>query len=73
MTNIITMGKYRGKSIEHVSRDIDYTKWLISQIWFKERYIDMYNELLELDKNRKAIIYKNRKVIICKIVKLIIL
>jgi ribonuclease HI len=56
MTNIITMGKYRGKSIEHVSRDIDYTKWLISQIWFKERYIDMYNELLELDKNRKAII-----------------
>lgn len=56
MTNIIKMGKYRGKSIEFVSKDIDYTKWLISQVWFKERYIDMYNELIELDRNREPIL-----------------
>ena len=56
MTNIIKMGKYRGKTIEYVSKDIDYTKWLISQVWFKERYIDMYNELIELDRNRKPVL-----------------
>ena len=36
MTHIINMGKYRGKSIKYVSKDIDYTKWLISQVWFKK-------------------------------------
>ncbi len=56
MTHIISMGKYRGKSIEHVSEDVEYTKWLISQTWFRERYIDMYNELVTLDKNRKPIL-----------------
>ena len=55
MTNIIQMGKYRGKSIEYVSNDIDYTNWLISQVWFKERYIDMYNELMVLDKKREDV------------------
>lgn len=64
MSQIIKMGKYRGKTLEYVSKDINYTKWLLSQSWFKERYDLLYDELNKLNNTRSPIIKDNEDIVI---------
>lgn len=42
-TNLITFGKYKGQPIEILATDKEYLEWLISQSWFKEKYINIYH------------------------------
>tara|TARA_B110000285_G_C14897259_1_gene501483 strand:+ start:21 stop:695 length:675 start_codon:yes stop_codon:yes gene_type:complete len=55
MSEILKIGKYRGKTLNHVSNDINYSEWLLSQDWFKERYSEIAKELTVLVDKRKSI------------------
>lgn len=43
----ITFGKYNGRTLYHVLRDRKYCKWLLKQDWFRDRYLYLYNQILE--------------------------
>lgn len=58
------MGKYKGKTLDHVSKDIDYSNWLISQKWFNERYATLSEELSKLINNRKPTIRNSKDIIV---------
>lgn len=40
---IIPFGKHKGKPIEILAADKQYSEWLLAQSWFKERHINLYN------------------------------
>lgn len=41
-SQVLNFGKYKGQSIEILSQDKQYTDWLVSQDWFKERYSSIH-------------------------------
>jgi hypothetical protein len=41
--NIVPFGKYRGRPIEVLQADSQYTEWLIEQPWFRDKYVAIYN------------------------------
>ena len=43
----LTFGKYSGKTVEVVSKDKQYSRWLISQPWFSIKHADMYGDLIK--------------------------
>jgi ribonuclease HI len=43
----LTFGKYSGKTVEVVSTDAQYSRWLISQPWFSIKHADMYGYLIK--------------------------
>lgn len=40
---IIPFGKHKGQPIEVLASDKEYLEWLTSQSWFKSRYLNLYN------------------------------
>lgn len=44
--NLITFGRYKVKPFEILATDKEYTDWLLSQSWFKDRYINLYNVVI---------------------------
>jgi hypothetical protein len=44
--NLITFGRYKGKPFEILATDKQYIDWLLSQSWFKERHINLYNVVI---------------------------
>lgn len=43
MNKLIPFGKYKDKPIEFLANDKDYIKWLLSTDWFKDKYNNIYN------------------------------
>lgn len=43
---IITFGKHKGKPVFALAEDKSYTEWLLAQPWFKEKYINVYNVVI---------------------------
>jgi hypothetical protein len=42
---IVPFGKYRGRPVEDLAADPDYSKWLMTQSWFKDRFAMIYSLL----------------------------
>lgn len=40
---IIPFGKHKGKPIEVLASDKEYSDWLVAQSWFREKHINLYN------------------------------
>lgn len=40
---IIPFGKHKGKPIEFLATDKQYLDWLLAQSWFREKYLNIYN------------------------------
>jgi hypothetical protein len=40
---IIPFGKYKGQPVEAMAGDKKYIEWLVTQIWFKEEHLNLYN------------------------------
>ncbi|WKZ66515.1 MAG: hypothetical protein QY325_00985 [Flavobacteriales bacterium] len=43
---IIPFGQYKGKPVEVLATDKNYTEWLLAQSWFKEKYLTIYNVVI---------------------------
>lgn len=43
---IIPIGKYRGQPIETLLADTEYRDWLLAQPWFKEKYLSLYQVII---------------------------
>ncbi len=39
--DIVPIGKYKGKPIEHLMADQPYSEWLLAQAWFVDRYAEL--------------------------------
>lgn len=46
MSEIIEFGKYKGQPIQVLANDQEYTSWLASQPWLKDRYPVVYNVII---------------------------
>lgn len=44
--DIIPFGKYKGKDIFTLATDKSYADWLVSQPWFREKYTNIYNIII---------------------------
>jgi len=44
--HLIPFGKYKGKTLEEVRSDVQYFDWLQNQGWFKERYGNLYQVVI---------------------------
>jgi hypothetical protein len=40
--NVIPFGKYKGRPVEALAQDREYSDWLTGQAWFRERYANYY-------------------------------
>jgi ribonuclease HI len=57
---MITFGKYKGKTLQHIYKiDKQYLEWLCSQIWFKERHSELYEDTIKV-KNTKIEKYEDK-------------
>lgn len=43
---MVSFGKYKGKSVEALLDDRPYLDWLLSQSWFKEKFGNVYNVVI---------------------------
>lgn len=43
---IVPFGKYKGQPVEVLTADTDYCEWLTGQPWFRERFRDVYNVVI---------------------------
>lgn len=43
---LIPFGKYAGKPVESLAADPQYVEWLVSQPWFRERHVSLYNVVI---------------------------
>lgn len=43
---IVPFGKYRGQPVEVLAADADYCEWLTAQPWFRDRYLTIYNTVI---------------------------
>lgn len=43
MSDIVPFGKHRGKPVEALLDDRPYLEWLLAQSWFKEKFGNVYN------------------------------
>jgi hypothetical protein len=44
---VMTFGKYKGRSMFEVAQDRNYVQWLLLQSWFPDRWPDVYKFLVE--------------------------
>jgi hypothetical protein len=47
MNEVVPFGKYKDQPVEVLAADRDYARWLTSQPWFRERYGNVYNILIQ--------------------------
>ena len=43
---IVPFGKYKGQPVEVLAADAEYCEWLTAQPWFKARYLNVYNTVI---------------------------
>jgi hypothetical protein len=43
---MVPFGKYKGQPVEIMAADADYCEWLTAQPWFRERYGNVYNTII---------------------------
>lgn len=43
---IIPFGKHKGKPVEILATDRQYLDWLLAQSWFREKYLNIYNVVI---------------------------
>lgn len=43
---IINFGKYKGQPVEVLATDKNYVDWLMAQPWFREKYVNVYNVVI---------------------------
>ena len=43
---IVPFGKYKGQPVEVLAADTEYCEWLTAQSWFKTRYLNVYNTVI---------------------------
>lgn len=46
MKSLMPIGKYKGQPIEAIIEDKQYMDWLCQQAWFREKYCDTYNIII---------------------------
>lgn len=46
MSEMIEFGKYKGKPVEVLAKDREYTDWLANQPWLKDRHPAIYNVII---------------------------
>jgi uncharacterized protein (DUF3820 family) len=44
--NVVPFGKYKGRPVEELIADAGYLEWLQSQAWFRERYVGLYQIII---------------------------
>jgi hypothetical protein len=45
-TTIVPFGKYKGQPIEVLASDAAYANWLTAQPWFRDRFANIYNVII---------------------------
>jgi len=45
-SEVVPFGKYKGQPVEVLAADTDYCEWLTAQPWFKARYLNVYNTVI---------------------------
>lgn len=43
---VVPFGKYQGRAVEEMMVDASYCEWLAAQPWFKDRYSNIYNLII---------------------------
>jgi uncharacterized protein (DUF3820 family) len=43
---VVPFGKYKGHSVEELIADTGYLEWLSAQTWFRERYVGLYQIII---------------------------
>lgn len=43
---LVPFGKYQGRAVEEMMVDTSYCEWLAAQPWFKDRYANIYNLII---------------------------
>lgn len=43
---IISFGKHKGKPVEILAQDKEYSEWLVAQPWFKQKYQNIYTVVI---------------------------
>lgn len=43
---VVPFGKYKGKPIEALAQDRQYTDWLVAQPWFREKFSSLYTVVI---------------------------
>lgn len=43
---LVPFGKYKGQSIDVMANDHEYVSWLSAQPWFRERFVNIYNTII---------------------------
>lgn len=42
MSDIVPFGKYKGRSVEDLAADKQYSEWLVNQDWFRDRFARLF-------------------------------
>lgn len=45
-SEVVPFGKYKGQPVEVLAADTEYCEWLTAQPWFKARYLNVYNTVI---------------------------
>lgn len=43
---LVPFGKYKGQPVAVMQNDTQYCEWLSTQDWFRERYANVYNQVI---------------------------
>lgn len=43
---LVPFGKYKGQPVSVMQNDTQYCDWLATQDWFRERYANVYNQVI---------------------------
>jgi hypothetical protein len=46
MSAVVPFGKYKGQAVEVMAADREYCDWLSAQPWFRDRFRDVYNVVI---------------------------
>ena len=45
-TQLVPFGKYKGQPVSVMQNDTQYCEWLSTQDWFRDRYANVYNQVI---------------------------
>lgn len=47
--SVVPFGKYKGKPVEVMQADPQYCEWLVNQDWFKEKFVGIYQTIINVN------------------------
>lgn len=53
MSEIVPIGKYKGQPVELMLSDVDYCEWLKDQSWFREKFVNIYNVIINVNDQKE--------------------